>query len=305
MNDSFDDELLVSFSKSCSTCGVDYNITSYGIMCESCGTIAPYSIEEFMDLMEYETPAKKYNLTIEQCKALKNEFANLNKRAFDENRKSIDNETIEFAMDLFSDIRPFIAETRNKRRQQYIAACILKAGRVLKITRTKKEVLIFCGLVDRNITKPLNMIDSLILQKHLSADKYEVDVKDSFITGMFHKLNILEDDREAVKQDALYVLTIMEDILLISSNFDSKLITVIYIALRLNGYAISLKYICSITCLHIETINSIIDRIKKNNNLFIRFNERFNTNNTEKIKIYKQYKEECMNITTFNKTPSF
>lgn len=302
MDDSYNiDDCIIKFDNCCPICENEYIISGDIVMCENCNIISDYNINDFSDMLEKENPTKQYNLSYEQCKALKNDIAYMNKIAFDNNRMSIDKETINFAMDLFSDIRPFISETRNKRRRQYIAACLYKAGRVLNIARTKKEILLFCGLTDRNITTPLNTIDILILNKNINSDKYKVDIKESFIAGIFHKLNVEKKEHSRIQDDIIYILDILEVKLLVSSNFDSKIITAIYIALRLNGYAVSLKYICKQTCLHIETIHSIIDMVKKNHKSFTRFNARFNTNNKDKIAQYNNYKDKCNFAVTITK----
>lgn len=272
-DDDYDlDDFKISSNDTC-YCGGTYIVFDSTVKCNQCSDIMDMRPEEYIENLESHVDMKKIELTLEQRKSIRKEIELLNKDA----KQKLQDNIIDTAVDIFAELRGLVGETRNKKRQQYLACCIYKACTYHDSACTRRAIQVFCNLDGRNISAQLNVIQIFLNAGKLDPLKYKNDTKKSFVNGTFNKLKIdSEELKEKVYQDVVYISDIVENKLQISSNSDSRIVGAIYIAMRLNKHKINLQKICDLSSINSETIQSIINKVKENKNLFPLFEKRFN-----------------------------
>lgn len=247
------------------------------IMCEECGKIIDISLTDYIETMDDRI--KESGLNDEQRKALYKKLQAMNKNCSSTGLRPFDEEYISLAIDIFAKMRPFTPKprTRNKNRREQLGACLYVAGKLLGNVRSKKEIQLFCGLPDRNITAALSELQIAQNTGNLDIDFGGKDIKESFTRCICLKIGIHDEQKiKEVVRDVIYIIDIVTSNLLLSSNFDSKTLGAVYISLRLNGFpAVTIKNLCAISFIHTETVSSFTDMVKANWHLFNEFNLRW------------------------------
>lgn len=252
-------------------CNIDGTEVSRCVNCDS--------IEESNGM---ETNVKSTGLTIDQTKNVFKELQIFNKNCVGAGIRPFDDRTISIAVDIFSLIRGYRGETRNKNRKQHLGASIYIACQIQNNMRSRKEIQLFCTLADRNITTALTELQTAINTKTIMLSYPLPDPRKAFTRGVClrvekdNKTNMTDEDVGKLYDDVLYILEVISSNILICSNFDSKTLGAIYITLRLHGYAyIQLQHLCTLAFVHLETVQTITECVKNNEHLFTVFNERY------------------------------
>ena len=286
-----DDDLDIDFSNyritsdnSCE-CGGTYTVTcingSDTVLCNLCNAVNDESIVN-MDSM-----VKPTELNPEQRKGVCREICNLNKHCIKNGIRPLDDTIISITIDIFGSIKPFTKETRNKNRRQYLAACTYFAGLAYDFQRSKREIQNIFAIWDRNITNPINTIQMAMNRGLIKIDYTLHDPRHAFMRGVClrvykkDKTPLTEEDIELIYKDHFYVLEVITDNILISSNFDSKNLGAVFIALRMNDYShIELSQLCSLTMIHLETVHAVVENVKNSSHLFTKFVDRYQASNS-------------------------
>ena len=247
------------------------------LVCDTCFGVNETCVGEYMDRIDDQI--KQSGLTTEQRKTLYKKLVSMNKNCIAAGIRPFDEKHITMTIDLFSKMREHTPKprTRNKNRREQLGAYLYKVGKQLNNVRSKKEIQVFCGLPDRNITAASSELQIAINSGKLDLGYEEKDIRESFTRSICLKINIIDEEKiTKLYEDVKYILDVVIDNILISSNFDSRTLGAVYIALRLNGYSdIQLQFLCKITLIHIETVQTFIEVIKANKHLFTVFEERF------------------------------
>ena len=182
-------------------------------------------------------------------------------------------EVIHSTVDLFAQLKNCRPETRNKKRRQLQGSCIYLRCIAHGLMRTRKDIQLLCGLTDRNLTTTIGEIEMEINKgKILFNNTY--DIRDSNTNSICLKLNIPESNIPVIMEDVRYLLDILTENMLVSSNFDSKILGAIFVAISINGYNVNLEYICNLSAINADTVSNIINICTDNMELFTKFSDR-------------------------------
>ena len=273
-------------SLQCEICDSLLNRLDNTLICNCCGTVSQVSLDELNRI--FEEKEIKPKLTVDQRKALYKEIESFNRNTEILGISSIPDIIITKVIDRFGNI-PITSktskkkETRNKKRRQYIAAYIHDECRKMGLMRTKREIQKLCGLGDRNITTTISNIKMAELDDNSNLS---IDSRESFTLNICMRYSIPEKYHTDIYKDVEYITDVVMDKVLITSNFDAKMLGSVYIAIKIRGFMINIVSLCKTSALYIETINTFIDTIVDNKAVFTLINDRFsNLSNDDKKEI--------------------
>ena len=207
----------------CGKCGARFEIFDTRLICENdeCRMISEQSYDDVLKFSD-AIPIIK-GITVEQRRQIYKELEARNKNASLINILPLPKEIIDSTVDLFAQLKNCRPETRNKKRCQYLGSCIYLRCIAHGLMRTKKDIQFLCGLVDRNLTTTIGEIQ---MEMNLGSIKITstYDIRDSNTNSICVKINIPDSEIEHIILDVRYILDILATYMLISSNFDSKII---------------------------------------------------------------------------------
>lgn len=271
--DDFDD-YRIGTSDECDCGGIFTVGIDDELVCSDCGRINDMMLSDYMTRMDDKI--KEDGLSAEQRRALYKKLQAMNKNCEAAGIRPFDEEHITLTMDLFSKMRAYTPKprTRNKNRREQLGAYLYEVGKILNNVRSKKEIQLFCGLPDRNITTALSELQIAENLGKLDLNYEKKDIRESFTRCICLKIGINDETIiKKISDDVIYILDIVIDNILLSSNFDSRTLGAVYIALRLNKYSsVELQHLCKISLIHIETVQTFIEVVKSNKHLFTRYN---------------------------------
>lgn len=256
----------------CSCGGTFQNIDDV-IICsnEHCRKISNSSNED-MTIVKDLIPTTK-SISVEQRHQIYKELKLMNKMAEQIDVLPLPDEIINGSVELFGQLKNVRPETRNKKRRQLQGSCIYLICIAYGLMRTKKDIQKLCGLTDRNLTTTIGEIEIEMNKGNITLPS-NWDVRESTVNSICIKLQIPEKSIPSITDDVKYVLNIISDNILVSSNFDSKILGAIFIVISYHGYDIDLKYICKISIINSETVFNVINTCTDNMFLFKRFSDR-------------------------------
>ena len=275
--DSDEDEIpdfsqfKTKFSDVCEHCGGFIQLENDELVCISCQMISKSTVDDYTEHTNQMATAKV--LSNEQCKQLTREIEMMNKDCEQIGVRPLPRIIIATAVNIFSDLKKCIDETRNKKRRQYIASCLYVASRIHNLLRSKKEIQLFCGLSDRNITTTISEIYVAMNRGTISIDGLK-DIRTSFARSICAKMGIPEEHIESICLDVVYITDVISSNMLISSNFDGKTLGAVYVAFRVNGFKVSIVDICKTSSVNTDTVKNVNSIVFNNMYLFTRFTER-------------------------------
>ena len=256
----------------CSCGGTFQNIDDV-IMCsnEHCRKISSNSNEDLTMIKELIPTTK--SISVEQRHQIYRELKLMNKMAEQVDVLPLTDEVINGSVELFGQLKNVRPETRNKKRKQLQGSCIYLICVSYGLMRTKKDIQKLCGLTDRNLTTTIGEIEIEINKGNITLPS-NWDIRESTTNSICIKLQIPETVIPSIIDDVKYVLEIISDNILVSSNFDSKILGAIFIVISYYGYDINLKYICKVSIINSETVFNVISTCTDNMFLFKRFSDR-------------------------------
>jgi transcription initiation factor TFIIIB Brf1 subunit/transcription initiation factor TFIIB len=268
-NDSDDEcdfaHFRTQFNSKCDYCDGLIQMQSDEMVCTTCHMISKSSVDEYVEHTNQMTTIKA--LSTDQCKQLTREIEIMNKDCELVNVRPLPRIIIATAVNIFSDLKKCIDETRNKKRRQYIASCLYVASRIHNLLRSKKEIQLFCGLSDRNITTTISEIYVEMNKGNIEIEGLK-DIRTSFTKSICAKIGIPERHIDNVVSDVLYVTDVIAANMLISSNFDGKTLGAVYVALKVNGFTPDIKLLCSTSSVNVETVRNVNRSVFNNLPLF-------------------------------------
>jgi transcription initiation factor TFIIIB Brf1 subunit/transcription initiation factor TFIIB len=275
-NESDDEECDFShfrtqFSSKCDYCDGLIQMQNDEMVCTSCHMISRSSVDEYVEHTNQMSTVKA--LSTDQCKQLTREIEIMNKDCELVSVRPLPRIIIATAVNIFSDLKKCIDETRNKKRRQYIASCLYVASRIHNLLRSKKEIQLFCGLSDRNITTTISEIYVEMNKGNIEIDGLK-DIRTSFTKSICAKIGIPQQHIDAVCSDVLYVTDVIAANMLISSNFDGKTLGAVYVALKVNGFDPDIKQLCSTSSVNVDTVKNVNRSVFNNLELFSIFTGR-------------------------------
>lgn len=259
------------FSVICEHCEGLIRVQDNKMVCESCHLISTQSVDDYDEHANRMDTIKV--LTNDQCRQVTHEYEMMNKDCELSNVRPLPKIIISTAVNIFSDLKKCIDETRNKKRRQYMAACLYISSRVHNLLRSKKEIQLFCGLSDRNITTTISEIYVAVNKGDIAIEGLK-DVRVSFTKSICAKINISDKHIDSVCCDVVYITEIISANMLISSNFDGKTLGAVYVALKINGFDIDVKKLCKTSSVNVDTVQNVAKIIFNEMLLFTRFTER-------------------------------
>ena len=257
----------------CSKCGGNFLPIDNVLICDNqdCRMISEHSYEDI--ILISNTMQTVRTISIEQRKQIYKELELMNKIAEQVGVLPLPKEVIDATVELFAQLKNCRPETRNKKRRQLEGSCIYLTCIGLGLMRTKKDIQLLCGLTDRNLTTTIGEIEMEINKGNIKLEQ-KYDIRDSGTNSICMKIGIPSNVIPQIIDDVRYILEIVSDNMLVSSNFDSKLLSAIFIAIRVSGYNVNLKHICNISIINSETVMNIINICIDNMHLFDRFSYR-------------------------------
>lgn len=264
-------QFRTEYNNECMHCGGSILMVDDELICTSCNMISHCSVEDYIEHTNKITTIK--TMSVDQCKQLVRDIELMNKDCHLVNVRPLPRLIINTAVNIFSDLKKCIDETRNKKRRQYIASCLYVSSRIHNLLRSRKEIQLFCGLSDRNITTTISEIYVAVNKGTIKIDGLK-DIRISFAKSICTIFNINDKFIDNICSDVIYIMDIISNNMLISSNFDGKTLGSVYVSLKINGFDIDAKEIASISSINIDTIMNINKVVFNNNHLFTRFNDR-------------------------------
>lgn len=276
-DDDLDDRCFnpISFESimTCGRCGGIFQTIDDMMVCnnENCRLISDKSSEDIIILKD-SLPTTK-TISSEQRHQIYKELKIMNKIADQTGVLPLPDEVIHSTVDLFAQLKKCRPETRNKKRRQLQGSCIYLRCIAHGLMRTRKDIQRLCGLTDRNLTTTIGEIEMEINRGNIILNG-TYDIRASNTNSICIKLKIAENIIPSIIEDVKYILDIFSDHMLISSNFDSKILSAIFISVSYHGYEINLKYICKISAINSETVINIVNICTDNMVLFTRFSDK-------------------------------
>ena len=257
----------------CSRCGGTFQTIDEMMICnnEKCRMISDQSTED-ITILKNSIPTTK-TISIEQRNQIYKELKIMNKIADQIGVLPLPDEIIHSTVDLFAQLKNCRPETRNKKRRQLQGSCIYLRCIAHGLMRTRKDIQRLCGLTDRNLTTTIGEIEMEINKGNIILNGV-YDIRASNTNSICIKLKIPESIIPNIIEDVKYIHDILSENMLISSNFDSKILAAIFISISYYGYEVNLKYICKISAINSETVYNIINICTDNMELFTRFSDR-------------------------------
>lgn len=259
------------FTGTCEYCNGDLELDDDMFICIDCHAISSATLDDYNEHTNQLATTKV--LSNEQSKQLTREIELMNKNCEQINIRPLPRIVITTAVNIFSELKKCIDETRNKKRRQYIASCIYVASCTHNLLRSKKEIQLFCGLSDRNITTTISEI-YVAMNKGIINIEGLKDIRVSFTKSICAKLGIDIKYYDDISADVIYIIDVISANMLITSNFDSKVLGAIYVALRVNGFKVTVKEVCDMTSVNTDTVNKIKHIIHDRMYLFTKLNDR-------------------------------
>jgi len=259
------------FSNICEHCGGSVQLENEEVVCTVCHLISRSSADDFNEHTNQMATVKV--LTAEQCRNVTYEIEMMNKDCDQIGIRPLPRIIISTAVSIFSDLKKCIDETRNKKRRQYIASCLYISSRIHNLLRSKKEIQLFCGLSDRNITTTISEIYIAINLGTISINGMK-DIRTSFTKSICAKMEVPDEYVDNICSDAVYITDVISYNMLLSSNFDGKTLGAVYVALRVNGFDVSIQDICRTSSVNTDTVKNVNSIVFNNMYLFTRFTER-------------------------------
>tara|TARA_B110000908_G_scaffold113440_1_gene133091 strand:- start:15587 stop:16531 length:945 start_codon:yes stop_codon:yes gene_type:complete len=275
-NESENDECDFShfrtqFNNKCTYCDGLIQVQNDEMVCTSCHMISKSSVDEYVEHTNQMTTIKA--LSTDQCKQLTREIDIMNKDCELVSVRPLPRIIIATAVNIFSDLKKCIDETRNKKRRQYIASCLYVASRIHNLLRSKKEIQLFCGLSDRNITTTISEIYVEMNKGNIEIEGLK-DIRTSFTKSICAKIGIPDRLIDRICSDVIYVTDVIAANMLISSNFDGKTLGAVYVALKVNGFSPDIKELCSTSSVNVDTVRNVNRSVFNNLPLFSQFTKR-------------------------------
>lgn len=256
----------------CSKCGGSYHSVNNLLICDNsdCRMISDHNYEDIV-MISNTIPTTKGAFS--DPKQFYKELEMMNKIAEQEGVLPLPQEIIDTTVDLFSQMKNHRPETRNKKRKQMTGSCIYLACIAHGLMRTRKDIQRLCQLTDRNLTTTISEIEMEINKGNIVLNK-DYDIRDSTTNSICIKIGIPNSAIPQIKDDVRYIIEIISDHMLVSSNFESKILGAVFIGVRVNGFEINLKHICAISVINPNTVNKVVNICTDNMELFTRFTER-------------------------------
>ena len=258
----------------CGRCGGNFQLSEDLLICDNidCRMISERNYEDILNIANTHLVVK--GISIEQRKQVYKELEIKNKTSDQVGVLPLPREVIDSTVDLFAQLKNCRPETRNKKRCQYLGSCIYLRCIAHGLMRSKRDIQLLCGLTDRNLTTTIGEIEMEINKGNIIVDS-NYDIRDSNTNSICVKLKIPDSMISSICSDVNYILDVLASKMLVSSNFDAKILGAIFSAIRLRGFAIDLKYICNLSAINPETVRNVINIITDNMILFTRFADRF------------------------------
>jgi transcription initiation factor TFIIIB Brf1 subunit/transcription initiation factor TFIIB len=171
-------------------------------------------------------------------------------------------------VEIFAALKQKIAETRNKKRRQYIAACLYIASITHNLMMTESEVRVFCGLADRSITSTIHELLIAENEGIISTGVNDVDLRVSFAKSICTKCDIDAEHVDTICKDVCYIHDVASENIM-SGAFNVKVIGAIYISIRLHHIkTITVKDICNVCSIKPQQVDTFINNCRLNKKLF-------------------------------------
>lgn len=257
----------------CGKCGGNYQPIDNLLICDNsdCRMISEHNYDDIVMLSNTMSTIK--GISIEQRKQIYKELELMNKIADQVGVLPLPKEIIDSTVELFAQLKNCRPETRNKKRRQLEGSCIYLSCIAHGLMRTKKDVQLLCGLTDRNLTTTISEIEMEINKGNIKMD-FNYDIRDSNTNSICLKIGIPPKYISQISDDVRYILDIIANNMLASSNFDSKILGAIFIAIRVNGFKVNLKQICNLSVINPDTVANIVSICTDRMELFERFTQR-------------------------------
>ena len=254
----------------CSKCGGNYQPIDNLLICDNsdCRMISEHNYDDIVMISNTMSTIK--GISIEQRKQIYKELELMNKIADQVGVLPLPREIIDSTVELFAQLKNCRPETRNKKRRQLEGSCIYLTCIAHGLMRTKKDVQLLCGLTDRNLTTTISEIEMEINKGNIKME-FNYDIRDSNTNSICLKIGIPPEFIPQIIDDVRYVLDIIADNMLVSSNFDSKILGAVFIAIRVNGFRVNLKQICNLSIINPDTVAGIVNICTDRMELFERF----------------------------------
>lgn len=265
-------------------CGGEFIDSSEGFRCNLCDTMAPYSVDEYISMVQ----KKREGLGQQQRRLLHNRLKVLNYMAKARGIEQLSESIIETALDYFANLREVTEETRRQKMMSRIGGCIYYACIKHGSAKTPNDIRRFCKL-NCNINKAIELITTMEKSGKKIIDLSQLDdTRSSHVNGLISKLrNIKPDVKELCNEEvitriiniAIYIFdTAEENLIRISCKYDTKVAACTYIGIRmvippssqkqLSKYLITLDDVGQASNIHANTISHYVDEIKLNISMF-------------------------------------
>ena len=271
----------------CGRCGGNFRLAEDLLICdnEECRMISERNYEDILNIANTHLVVK--GISIEQRKQVYKELEIKNKTADQVGVLPLPREIIDSTVDLFAQLKHCRPETRNKKRCQYLGSCIYLRCIAHGLMRSKRDIQLLMGLTDRNLTTTIGEIEMETNKGNIIIDS-NYDIRDSNTNSICVKVGIPDSMISNICTDVNYILDVLSSKMLVSSNFDAKILGAIFSAIRINGFSVDLKYICNLSAINSETVRNVINIITDNMIIFTRFADRFEQIDRDMYKKYKR-----------------